>query len=287
MAAGLSAGAISLIGAGAGLLGGVMSANAAGSAARAQRAAAGQAEATQRYMYDQTRLDQAPYRDVGYAALDALRARMGLTIPNPSLMPEPGSSNEQRTPASAQITAASPNKGAPWTTNAQFSPEQLLQEDPGYQFRLGEGIKALSRSAAAGSGQLSGATQKALARYGQDYASNEFQNSWNRLSSLAGIGQNATNAVGAAGNAFANNTSNLQTQAGNARAAGYVGKSNAWNNAIGGAIGSMQDQAILNALQNQPSWVSALNPLARGYGDTSGYASFAPAARANGVWGIE
>jgi hypothetical protein len=162
-----------------------------------------------------------------------------------------------------------------------------MQEDPSYQFRLGEGEKGINRSAAAGSGQLSGATLKALSRFNQDYASNEFNNSFNRLAALAGVGQNATNQVGAAGSAMANNVANLQTQMGNARAAGYVGQANAWNRGIGGAFGALQDQSMLNAFnqsRNQPSWVNALGA---GYGDTSRYDRYAPTAIANGGWGIE
>lgn len=268
----LSAGAIGLIGAGASIVGGAMSANAAGDAADAQIQSGREANATQRYMYDTTRADQAPYRDVGYSALDAMRARMGLRVANPAMMP------------STSGGASGSASGTPWTNNAQFSPQQLMQEDPSYQFRLSEGEKALNRSAAAGSGQLSGATLKALSRYNQDYASNEFNNSFNRLSALAGIGQTATNQVGAAGNAFANNSANLQTQMGNARAAAYVGQANAWNRGLGGAFGALQDQSMLNSFQRLPHWANAYGA---GYGDTSRYDAYAPTAVANGGWGIE
>ena len=55
-----------------------------------------------------------------------------------------------------------------------------LQVDPGYGFRLSEGLKALERSAAARGGLLSGGTGKALTRYGQEMASQEFGNAFNR-----------------------------------------------------------------------------------------------------------
>jgi hypothetical protein len=61
----------------------------------------------------------------------------------------------------------------------QFRAEDL-QADPGYGFRLSEGLKALERSAAARGGLLSGGTGKALTRYGQDMASQEFGNAFNR-----------------------------------------------------------------------------------------------------------
>jgi hypothetical protein len=55
-----------------------------------------------------------------------------------------------------------------------------LEEDPGYQFRLSEGQKALERSAAARGGALGGAAMKSLARFSQGLASQEYQNAWDR-----------------------------------------------------------------------------------------------------------
>ncbi len=57
---------------------------------------------------------------------------------------------------------------------------QEVQNEPGFQFRLGQGQQALERSAAAKGSVLSGGTQKSLNRYAQDYASGEFQNVYNR-----------------------------------------------------------------------------------------------------------
>jgi hypothetical protein len=59
-------------------------------------------------------------------------------------------------------------------TNADFI------KDPGYQFRMDEGKKAVEGSAAARGGLLSGAALKAMDRYSQGYASNEFSNAFNR-----------------------------------------------------------------------------------------------------------
>lgn len=60
-----------------------------------------------------------------------------------------------------------------------FTNEDFVK-DPGYQFRLNEGAKAVQGSAAAQGGLLSGAAMKAMQRYGQGYASNEFANAFNR-----------------------------------------------------------------------------------------------------------
>jgi hypothetical protein len=56
-----------------------------------------------------------------------------------------------------------------------------LEFDPGYQFRLSEGTKAMERSAAA-RGTLQGTgTLKALTRYGQEAASQEYANAFDRF----------------------------------------------------------------------------------------------------------
>ncbi len=57
---------------------------------------------------------------------------------------------------------------------------QDVLSDPGYQFRLGQGEQALQQGAAARGTLNGGATQKAILGYGQDYASNEFNNVYNR-----------------------------------------------------------------------------------------------------------
>jgi hypothetical protein len=62
------------------------------------------------------------------------------------------------------------------------------QTDPGYLFRLGEGQKLLENSAAARGGLLSGQTGKALQQYGQNFASNEFGNIYDRYRGLIDAG---------------------------------------------------------------------------------------------------
>jgi hypothetical protein len=110
-----------------------------------------------------------------------------------------------------------------------------FQKDPGYQFRMQEGQKAIERSAAARGGLNSGATLKALSRYGQDFASNEYTNAYNRfnsdrdrrfnrLSSLAGIGQTASGQLMQAGQNYGNNVSANQIGYGNAAGAANIAR---------------------------------------------------------------
>ena len=108
----------------------------------------------------------------------------------------------------AGITAL--NKLTPLATEyTPFGMDQF-QLDPGYAFRMQEGMKALERSAAARGGLLSGNMLRGAQRYGQDLASQEYMNAFNRyqaernarlnpLQSLAGVGQTATNQLGQAG----------------------------------------------------------------------------------------
>jgi len=97
------------------------------------------------------------------------------------------------------------------------------QQDPGYEFRLAEGQKALERSAAARGGLQSGGTLKALTRYAQGVASDEYQRAFDRyqadraarfgmLSGLAGFGQQATGQAINAGENYANQVGGYNMQ---------------------------------------------------------------------------
>ncbi|WP_460988761.1 hypothetical protein, partial [Staphylococcus aureus] len=54
-------------------------------------------------------------------------------------------------------------------------------KDPGYDFRWAEGNKLLQGRAAAQGDLLSGPTLKAIANYGQNAASQEYSNAFNRF----------------------------------------------------------------------------------------------------------
>lgn len=118
-----------------------------------------------------------------------------------------------------------------------------FQADPGYAFRMAEGQKALQRSAAAKGGLMSGAALKAINQYGQDLASQEYQNAYNRynsnqtnlfnrLGSLAGVGQTSANTLGSLGQNSASNIANTMMDAGNARAGGIAGRANQWQSGL-------------------------------------------------------
>ena len=114
-------------------------------------------------------------------------------------------------------------------------------------------MKGLERSAAARGGLLSGSTLKGIQRFGQDLASQEYTNAFNRyqternarlnpLQSLAGFGQTSTNQLGAAGQSYATGAGEAIGAAGQARASGYVGQANALTGALGQYMNYNQQQ---------------------------------------------
>lgn len=160
----------------------------------------------------------------------------------------------------AGITAL--NKLIPMSTEYTPFGMKQFQQDPGYAFRLQEGMKALERSAAARGGLLSGGMLKGAQQYGQDLASQEYMNAFNRyqaernarlnpLQSLAGIGQTATNQLGQAGQTMAGNVGQAMGAAAQARASGYVGGANALSQGLGTYLNYQQGQNFLNAMRPQ------------------------------------
>jgi hypothetical protein len=198
-----------------------------------------QNRAEQTRIYDQNRADQArineqnmaymaPYRQAGLAGQNQLLTLMGLQGGN----------------------AGAADYGR-YAKDFQMSD---FQQDPGYAFRMSEGLKAMNAAAAARGGLMSGGALKAGQQYGQDMGSQEYQNAYNRyqtnrsnqlapLGALTSAGMNAaqntsaTNALyggqlGDASRAYAGqlgdasrgyaNTQNEISMGGQQRASGYL-----------------------------------------------------------------
>lgn len=209
----------------------VLGASAASSAARTQAAATDRATAAQERMYNRGVELQEPFRQVGVNALP-------------------------------ELVAAS--RYDPFTT-------EKFQADPGYAFRLKEGLRALESSAAARGGLLSGNQMRDITQFGQELGSQEFTNAFNRyqaernarlnpLQSLAGMGQTTSqNIAGAAGRLGEQIGSNL-IQGGAARASGYMGMANALSGGLSQYLAYNQnqtqnarDQAYIDLLRSQDS----------------------------------
>lgn len=230
---------------GGAVIGGVASNMAAGKASDAQVEAGRDSNATQLAMYNQTRADQEPWRQAGATALGQMSAG---TAPG-------GDFNRDFTLAD-------------------------FQKDPGYQFRMDQGQRGLEAGAAARGGLLNGGTLKALSRYGQNYASGEYSNAYNRfnndrtqrfnrLSSIAGTGQTAATNVGNMGTQTAYGIGQTQQAIGNARASGYVGQANAINNGIS-SLSNFYMQRQYMQPQSAPA-PAAAPAVQGGWGDTGTY----------------
>ena len=189
---------------------------AATDAANIQAESAREARALAEKIFNEQKALQEPYRAAGITAQNQLLNLLGL---------------------SGNTAASEYGKFARPFGMSDF------QQDPGYAFRLSEGMKALEASRAARGGLLSGATGKALTRYGQEMGSQEYGSAFNRfqtersnrlqpLSGLMTLGQAAASNQGAAAGAFGQTAGNLTTDIGAAQAAGDIGSANAITNAM-------------------------------------------------------
>lgn len=118
-----------------------------------------------------------------------------------------------------------------------------FQQDPGYQWRMDQGMKGLDRSAAAKGGLFSGGHQTDLIDYNQGFASNEYGNVWNRLMGATQLGQNSAVGAGQLGQQSASNIGNLYGQIGQAQAGGAINSANAWSNGLSGLAGAFGQYA--------------------------------------------
>ena len=188
---------------GAGVVGAASTVYASGKASDAQVQAANTAAQTQIGMYNQTRSDLAPYRQMGEDAYATLQPKLKDLTDGVSIDPN------------------------------------VLKDSDYYRFAESQGLKAAQNSAAARGLGKSGAALKGATSFAEGLATGTYKdafnmavtnqtNTFNRLKSLIDTGQNASAQTGSAGTAAATGAANAQIGAGNAQAAGI--------NAAGGAI---------------------------------------------------
>jgi gamma-glutamyltranspeptidase len=116
---------------------------------------------------------------------------------------------------------------------------QYQPTDPSYQFRFNEGQRAIDRSAAAGGSLYSGGTLKALARYGQDYASTEFGKDFDRNNQLAKYGFNAAQGMANTQSGYVNSL----FAAADGRAGARMDRADAIGDQYGSAVSGIKDIA--------------------------------------------
>ena len=166
-----------------------------------------------------------------------------------SLVPIPGGGSPQAGTSWFQQQGAPPATAAPAAPTAPGVIGQGLEQTPGFQFRLGEGLKALERSAAARGTLLTGGTLKGLERYAQDYASGEYEKRVNQLMGLGQLGLGAAGTQAQLGSQYGTNMANLITGQGNAQSAGTIGSGNAWQQGLGG-ISNLAQLYYLSRMMN-------------------------------------
>lgn len=102
----------------------------------------------------------------------------------------------------------------------------FYQKDPGYQFRLDEGTNSINAGLAARGLANSGVALKELTKYGQNFASNDYQNAWNRTNQIANYGNQASTALGNFAGGYGTNVANNAIGYGNATAAAEIAQGN-------------------------------------------------------------
>lgn len=128
------------------------------------------------------------------------------------------------------------------SSHTPVDPSSILQNIPGYQFRLDQGLKALEGNQAANRIGGGRAIKEAI-RYGQNFGSQEYGNYAESLFRLAGYGGNAINTS-------ASSAPNYGQLYGNIGAAGAAGPS-AINNAIQGGIGNYTTLTMYNDMMKR------------------------------------
>ena len=200
---------VAVVGGGATLASGYMQGQAAKKAAAENAAATRYAADINKQMFDITNENLRPYREQGQLTLKDLMTRM------PEL--------------TRGYTAEDFNQGI----------------DPGYQFRLAQGQKALENQYNRGGGLISGNVMQGMQDYTQGQASQEFANAFgrntttqtnifNRLKGIADMGLGATGTTAEAATRTGESMGSAAIAGGQAQAAGQIGQARAYGNTLQG-----------------------------------------------------
>lgn len=229
--------------AGAGLVGAGASIYSSSKAADAQKAGIDASAAVQREMFDKQTALQEPFRQGGMTAQNQLMTLLGLN---------PGADS------GVTVNPNDPNFGK---YSRDFSMADY-QADPGYAFRLSEGMKGLQNSAAAKGLLSSGSTLKGITDYGQGMASQEYGNAYNRyqtnranqlnpLQSLMGSGQTAANTLTNAAGNLGQGLGQAAAATGAANASAYMNTGNALSNALSGGLNAYMGYNNMQAYKDR------------------------------------
>jgi hypothetical protein len=215
-------------------------ASAASNAADMQYRATADAAAQQRAMFDIQNAQQEPYRQAGYSAL----TQIGQMMPGLNRMP----------------TA------------------EDLRAMPGFEFGINQGTGAAGQTMNVGGGGSN--VDRARQKFAIDYSTNvglpqymnQQTNIYNRLASLAGIGQTAQGQTNALGQSTAANIGQLGIGGASAIGAGQIGSANAYAGGLQGLGNAATLAGLLNP-QGSVSGTGGLMNLPTGYND-QGFSQF-------------
>jgi len=186
----------------------------------AQRDALDQQMAFQAARYEQARADFAPYRESGVAATNQLNTLLGI---------------------GGNTGAADYGR----FKTADFTPTDFAAGiDPGYAFRVKEGLKGIDRQAAARGGLISGNALKAASGFAGEQASQEYTNAFNRFQTIRGNtlspfqnlsaqGLNASAMTGTAGAQYGSAGGQAIANAGQGASSAYGALGTGTYNAVG------------------------------------------------------
>jgi len=228
------------IGAVGALGGALISSSAAKKAAKTQAAGAAAAQATQKANLADIKGYLQPYMDAGSQALP-------------------------------QLTQAILGIG----NGDSASMMQALENYPGYQFAIKQGMQGINSEMAKQGSRLSGNQAAGMIDYLKNSASSLFDKYLGNLSGLTGMGERGVTTYANAATGTANNVSQLQTDAAAARASGQAANGQVWGNFAANTLPSMIGRA---AAKTPDSWLN--KPI------QSLWQSSAPSVDTSPGWGV-
>jgi hypothetical protein len=217
-----------LIVGGSQLVGSYMAGKGAQKGAQTQADAMRESAAYQKQMFDIQNEQQKPYRETGYSALKDIAAMQ------------------------------------PYLTR-QFGVEDFQAGiDPSYNFRLQQGNLATTNLANQAGGLIGGNALQGLTNYGQNLASTEYGNVFNRfqtqrsniynnLASIAGLGQTSLGQTGQLSANTAGNVGGAISGAGTAIGAGQIAAGNAISGGLQGAGNAYMLSNLLRPQMQAPA----------------------------------
>jgi hypothetical protein len=151
-----------------------------------------------------------------------------------------------------------------------------LEQTPGYQFQLAQGLQATQNSAAARGLGVSGAALRGAADYATGLANSNYQQqfanqqqiygnyqtqlsnqknildtAFNQNATRIGVGENAATGSGTQGQLGATNAGNISTGLGGAQVAGSIASGNALSGGVNSLVNQSNQNALIQALNNR------------------------------------